>query len=99
VFGGGPVEVHLVPEELRRPRSEAQERAGVARMFRGWASRALAGGAAAAGWARDRAVEAAEGVVSDKLDEVKGAIHYVHALRPSTHVGRFATAAHARLCR
>jgi len=95
LFGGGPVEVHLVPEELRRPQSEAQERAGVARMFRGWASRALAGGAAAGGWARDRAVEAAEGVVADKLDEVREAIHSVHALRPSTHVGRFATAAHA----
>ena len=95
LFGGGPVEVHLVPEELRRPQSEAQERADVARMFRGWASRALTGGAAAAAWARDRAVEAAEGVVADKLDEVKGAIHYVHANRPSTHLGRFATAAHA----
>jgi len=81
-----------VPEELRRPQGEAQERAGVARMFRGWASRALTGGAAAAGWARDRAAEAAEGVVAGKLDEVNGAIHYVHAIRPSTHLGRFATA-------
>ena len=95
LFGGGPPEVHLVPEELRRPQSEAQERAGLARMFRGFAARAVAGGAAAIGWARDRAFEGAEGFVAGTLDEAKGAIHYLNATRPSTHLARFAAGAHA----
>ncbi len=95
LFGGGPPEVHLVPEELRRPQSEAQERDGLARMFGGLASRAVAGGAAAIGWARDRAVEGVKGFVADKVDEARGAIHYLNATRPSTHLARFASAAHA----
>jgi biotin carboxyl carrier protein len=95
LFGGGPPEVHLVPDELRRPQSEAKERAGLARMFRGLASRAAAGGVAAADWARDRAVETVEGAAAQTLDEVRGAIHYAYATRPSTHLARFASAAHA----
>ncbi len=95
LFGGGPPEVHLVPDELRRPESEAKERAGLARMFRGLASRAAAGGVAAADWARDRAVDTVEGAVGETLDEVRGAIHFAHATRPSTHLARFASAAHA----
>ena len=92
---GGPPEVHLVPDELRRPQSEVKERAGLARMFEGWAARALAGGAAAADWARDRAVEAAERAIADKLDEAMGALHYLRALQPAAHSARFASAAHA----
>ncbi len=95
LFGGGPPEVHLVPEELRRPQTEAKERAGVARMFQGWAGRAVAGGAAAADWARDRLVEAAEGAISQTFDEALGALHYARALQPAAHYARFASAAHA----
>jgi len=95
LFGSGPPEVYLVPEELRRPQSEAKERAGLAGMFQGLASRAAAGAVAAAGWARGRAVETVEGAVGEALDEARGAIHFAHATRPSTHLARFASAAHA----
>ena len=53
----------------------------MARMFAGWASRALAGSAAAIGWARDVAIESAKGYIDDKVDEARGAIHYLGALR------------------
>src|SRR4051794_10629625 len=39
LFGGGPPQVYLVPDELRRPQTEAQERNGIAKMFAGLASR------------------------------------------------------------
>lgn len=91
LFGGGPPQVHLVPEELRRPQPESQERDGVARMFRGWAARAAAGASAAAGWVRDQAVES----IDSALDEVAGAVHYARALQPRAHLERFVTAAHA----
>ena len=94
LFGGGPPEVYLVPEELRRPLSEAKERAGLARMVQGWAARAAAGGAAAADWARDRLVEAADGAVRETFDEALGALHYARALQPASHYARFASAAH-----
>ena len=91
LFGGGPPEVHLVPDELRRPQSEGQERAGLVRMFERWASRAVAGGAAVYDWARDTAAEQ----LADRLDEVRGAVHFAVQSDPLSHAGRFATAAHA----
>ncbi len=94
LFTGGPPQVYLVPEEQRRPQTEAQERAGVARMVQGWGSRALAGGAAAIGWAKDRGVEAVGGEVADRLDELRGAIRFAKENQPITHVARFAIAAH-----
>src|SRR5688572_4811659 len=57
LFGGGPPQVHLVPDELRRPQSEAKEREGLARMFAGWGSRALAAGGAAFEWAQNKTFE------------------------------------------
>lgn len=91
LFGGGPPEVHLVPDELRRPQSEARERAGVARTFAGWGSRAMAAGAAAYEWAKDGA--AAE--IAAGIDELSGVAHYAQELHPVPHVRRFAEAAHA----
>lgn len=89
LFGGGPPQVYLVPDELRRPQTEAQERAGLARMFAGWGARALAAGGAAVDWARDRAVEKA----LDEVDKLRGAALFGHEGLPLTHVGRFAAAA------
>jgi hypothetical protein len=89
LFGGGPPQVHLVPAELRRPQSEAKEREGLARMFAGWGSRAIAAGGAALGWARDRAVQE----VVDRVDEVRGLALLGYEGRPLTHVGRFAAGA------
>ena len=90
LFGDGPPEVHLVPDELRRPQSEVKEREGLARMFPGWASRAISTGGAALDWARDYSVEKAK----EYFDEAKGAAHYVRQTRPVAHLQRFASAAH-----
>ena len=89
LFGGGPPEVHLVPDEQRQPLSEAKERDGLARMFPGWAQRAFAAGGAAYQWAQDRAVQE----VLDRVDEVRGIALLGYEGRPLTHVGRFAAAA------
>jgi len=93
LFGGGPPEVYLVPEEQRKPLSEAQERAGISRMFAGWASRALAAGGDAVTWAKDRGVEAARGLVSEYIDEARGALLYGKEGNPFTHYARFVLAA------
>jgi hypothetical protein len=90
LFGGGPPEVHLVPDELRRLQTETEERDGLARMFRGWGSRIVDGGAEAYRWARDFA----ERQVEENLDELRGAIHFVGALDPAAHVRGYAVAAH-----
>jgi len=95
LFGGGPPEVYLVPAEQRRPQTEAKERAGIARMFPNFAARVVAGGAAAFDWAKDHAVDMAEAKIADKVDEIRGAAHYLNALRPSAHLERFAAAAKA----
>jgi hypothetical protein len=89
LFGGGPPQVHLVPEELRRPQSEAKEREGLARMFAGWGARAIAAGGAAMEWARDRAAQE----VLDRVDELRGLALLGYEGRPLTHVGRFVEAA------
>ena len=95
LFGGGPPEVHLVPDEDRRPRTEGEERAGLLRTLVGLGSRAVAGGVAAAGWARDRALEAVENTVTEALDEGRGALRYAVENRVTAHLERFAEAAHA----
>ncbi len=71
LLGGGPVEVHLVPVELRRAQPEPQERQWLKDLVDqvvGDAWRGLQAGTAAAGdaigWARDAAVVAASGTVS-----------------------------------
>jgi len=95
LFGGGPPTVHLVPDEDRRPKSESEERTGLLGMFGGLGARAIGGGAAAVGWARDRASEAVDHTVTGVLDEARGAIHYAVENRPSAHLARFVQAAHA----
>ena len=95
LFGGGPPQVHLVPDELRRPQSEAKEREGLARMFAGWGSGAIAAGGAALEWARDTGVAAFENTVADAIDQVAGMYHYATEARPGAHLSRFVTAAKA----
>jgi triacylglycerol esterase/lipase EstA (alpha/beta hydrolase family) len=89
LFGGGPPQVHLVPDEQRRPQTEAKEREGLARMFAGWGSRAIAAGGAAFEWAIDRGVQE----VADRIDEVRGLAILGHEGQPLNHMGRFAAAA------
>ncbi|MGI9120038.1 MAG: peptidoglycan DD-metalloendopeptidase family protein [Acidimicrobiales bacterium] len=71
LLGGGPVEVHLVPVELRRAQPEAQERQWLRDLVDQVVSdawRGLQAGTGAAGdaigWARDAAVVTAAGTVS-----------------------------------
>jgi hypothetical protein len=88
LFGDGPPEVYLVPDEARRPGTEAQERSGLlklAKTFGGWVA---SGGAEAVDWAR----EAAANGIGDAIDEAEGAVHYAHELKPSTHLARFVQA-------
>lgn len=91
LFGGGPVEVHLVPDELRRPQSEADERSGLSRLLGNWKQRAVDAGGAALEWARDTGVQ----VLREYYDEAKGAVHYMDERGPSVHLQRFVSAAHA----
>jgi triacylglycerol esterase/lipase EstA (alpha/beta hydrolase family) len=95
LFGGGPPQVHLVPEELRRPQSEAKEREGLARMFAGWGARAIAAGGAAFEWARDKTFETIDGYVAAAVDEARGAYHYATETAARAHLERFVDAAHA----
>jgi hypothetical protein len=81
LFGDGPPEVHLVPDEVRRAGSPAQERAALVpfvNAISGWFTKA---GGAAVDWAH--------GQIASKLDEFRGALIYLNNLEPSTHVVRF----------
>ncbi len=89
LFGGGPVEVHLVPDELRRPQSEADERSGLIRLLGDWKQRAIERGGAAYEWARDTGFQ----VLRDYYDEAKGAVHYMDEHRPVVHLQRFLSTA------
>jgi hypothetical protein len=91
LFGGGPPEVHLVPDEQRRPASEAVERSALQRFVKAIGGAVLGAGADAAEWARDAAASG----IAETLDEVRGAVHYAHELQPSTHLLRFAQAVKA----
>lgn len=106
LFGAGPVEVHLVPDDDRKPGTEAQERDGLLTLVKSlgtrvagrgtgaieWAKGAVVdGGAQAFDWGRDAAVNG----IDDNLDELRGAIHFGVEGLPITHVVRFAQAIEA----
>lgn len=91
LFGGGPPQVYLVPDDQRRPGSEGEERAGLLRGLAGAGSRVMAAGAGAVGWARDRAL----GAGGQILDEARGAVNYARQNNPASHLARFAEAARA----
>ena len=79
LFGGGPPQVHLVPDDARRPGTEAEERSGLAAGLR---KRLAQVGGAAVDWARGQA--------SDRLEELRGAYHYAWEMQPVTHSYRLA---------
>jgi murein DD-endopeptidase MepM/ murein hydrolase activator NlpD len=95
LFGGGPVEVHLVPEELRRPQSEANERSGLIRLLGDWKQRAIEASGAAYEWVKDQTFEAIDGYVAEIVDEARGAFHYLVQTNPLAHLDRFVDAARA----
>jgi len=81
LFGAGPPQVHLVPDEARRPGTESQERSG---LLEGLARRATEVGGAAVDWARHQA--------SDRVEELRGVIHYAREAQPIVHGFRVAGA-------
>jgi murein DD-endopeptidase MepM/ murein hydrolase activator NlpD len=84
----GTAQVWLVPEEARRPGTEAAERAGLARFLRGLGR----AGAAAVAWARGAAVTAA-GHAADRARTVATAgVDLVASLPPVDPVGDLALA-------
>ncbi|HJV08855.1 MAG TPA: peptidoglycan DD-metalloendopeptidase family protein [Acidimicrobiales bacterium] len=95
LFGGGPPQVYLVPDELRRPQSEADERGGIVRMFGGFISRAITAGSEAVQWAADAGTEAFWATVDDYVDLANGALHYAIENQPGAHLQRFVDAANA----
>ena len=99
LFAGGPPEVHLVPDEERRPGSEARERDGLLRSLAGAASRFVDVGASALAWARDRVGEIAERSyelaweeVVDRYEEVLALANYAWDLNPAVGLARVARA-------
>lgn len=84
LFGAGPPAVHLVADELRHPGSDADERRGLERLLGGLSEVATRVGGEAVGWARDGAGAARRWVLAeagDRLDELRGWLHYASALR------------------
>jgi len=62
LFSAGPPRVHLVPDSLRRPASEKEERKGLLRGIGRRIGRVIGGSVDAADWARRKAGTAAVGI-------------------------------------
>jgi hypothetical protein len=106
LFGGGPPEVHLVPDEERRPGTEGSERSGLQRFLAGVSRHLAAPAAAAVGWARDQAVAAGSAAVSlaaygarrqvaeleSRLEELRGAVDYAWDSNPAVRLARVSRA-------
>lgn len=75
LFGSGPPRVYLVPDEVRRPGSEAEERSGLARLPRstGGVVREIAG----------VLVDRGKTKVSDLVEEVRGVTQYTRVGHPA----------------
>ena len=109
LFGDGPPEVHLVPDEDRRPASVARERSALARFLSGVARGVLGPTTAAMAWVRGQAVGTATDVAGvaaqafhDRLEELRGVLHdawdtspYAMALRLSETVDDWRRQRHA----
>ena len=99
LFAGGPPQVHLVPDEERRPATEARERAGLLRSLAGVASKAVRVGGSALAWARDhvgeivaRPGEQLWDEVVDTYGEVMALANYAWDLNPAVMLARVARA-------
>lgn len=90
LFDTGPPHVFLVPDALRRPGTEAQERAGLLRQLGSRLTQAI--------WQATAPQRAVVGVVAQQvagevagtLHEVAGAVHYGAMLSPVTHAAGLA---------
>ncbi len=98
LFSGTAPEVHLVPDEVRRPASEARERSGLLASLRGMAGLGrLAEGAAQ--WVGRGAVAVGDAAVDAELARLRGRLEEVGAVLSNvrdtnlvTHLGRVARA-------
>lgn len=84
LLGGGPPQVHLVDDRLRRPGTVAEERSGLSRWLRGTVRTV----AAAGDWARREVVTQA----GDVLDQSRAIAAYTGEHNPLTFGGRVALA-------
>jgi murein DD-endopeptidase MepM/ murein hydrolase activator NlpD len=82
LFGDGPPQVHLVPDDDRGLGSEDEERSGLLGQLLDFGGRATT-------WAIDWAA----GQFDDKLAELLGAGHYLREANPVTHILRLGDAA------
>lgn len=82
LFGDGPPEVHLVPDDDRGLGSEDEERSGLLGQLLDFGGRATT-------WAIDWAA----GQFDDRLAELLGAAHYAREANPVTHILRLGDAA------
>lgn len=94
LFGGTPPEVYLVPDEVRRPSSEAGERQALLAGLRGLGrlGRLTAG---AVRWVGGKAVSAAGAAVDAqlaklqaRLEELRGIVNILYETNPIVHVAR-----------
>ncbi len=95
LFAAGPPEVHLVPDDERRPASEAHERSGLLAGLGDLAGSVVGSTADAVKWARDRAAaapgEAARQAwdnLARQVEELYGVVTYLHDLSPGVLVER-----------
>lgn len=95
LFATGPPQVHLVPDDERRPASEAHERSGLLAGLRGLAGSIAASTADGVAWARDRAAGAADEVarqswdrLGTQIEELHGVLTYVRDTNPWVLAGR-----------
>lgn len=70
LFATGPPQVHLVPDDERRPASEAHERSGLLAGLQGLAGSVMGSTADAVAWARDHAAAATADTTRLALDSL-----------------------------
>ncbi len=95
LFAAGPPEVHLVPDEERRPASEEHERSGLLSGLRGLAGSVAGATADGVAWARDQAAAASADAarraadrLRSQIEELRGALTYVRDLNPEVLASR-----------
>jgi len=90
LFAAGPPEVHLVPDDERRPASEDHERSGLLAGLRDLAGSVAGSTADAVAWARDRTAEVSDEAARQarerlraEIEELRGVLTYVRDLDPA----------------
>jgi len=91
----GPPDVHLVPDDERRPASEAHERSGLLAGLRGLAGSVMGSTVDAVAWAREKAAAATGDTARFALDslrrqieELDGVLTFVYDLNPAVILAR-----------